>query len=108
MYICGCHYDRTECPVLSKCVSSGKIRVLGIYLWKIHVTVTNLHINLKVDIPENSAHHFLFIKVIRNRSMDSLNPKVMDKFCYQGYAKNMSLIHEYFIAILTWHYTCIH
>ena len=90
------------------CVSSGKIRVLGIYAWKIHVTVTNLHVNLKVDIPENSAHHFLFIKVIRNRSMDSLNPKVMDKFCYRGYAKNMSLIHEYFIAILTWHYTCIH
>ena len=73
------------CPVLSKCVSSGEIRVLGIYLWKIHVTVTNLNINLKVDIPENSAHHFLFIKVIRNRSMDSLNPIVMDKFCYQGY-----------------------
>ena len=49
------------------------------------MTVTNLNINLKVDIPENSAHHFLFIKVIRNRSMDSLNPIVMDKFCYQGY-----------------------
>ena len=39
------------CPVLTKYRASSKIPVFARYLWKIPVIGSNLHINLKFDIP---------------------------------------------------------